>query len=1155
MQSANVRTEFNTVPEHPNFPELERQTLAYWDEIDAFKTQLEKTKDLPPYTFYDGPPFATGLPHYGHICAGTIKDVITRYATQTGHHVERRFGWDCHGLPIEHEIDKEHGIKTRDDVLKIGVPEYNKRCRNIVMKFAKEWKDVITRLGRWIDFENDYKTMDLKFMESVWYVFKQMWDKGLVYRGAKVMPYSIGCSTVLSNFEANQNFKDVNDPSVYAGFPLVEDPTVKLVAWTTTPWTLPSNLALCVNAEFEYVKVKDKKTNELYILAKGRLGDLYKKPDLYQILETFKGSTLAGKEYTPLFNYFAHFKEQGAFRVLIGDHVTDDAGTGVVHTAPAFGADDYKVCLNHNIIQPDSPPCPIDASGFFTEPVTDFVGKYIKDHATERAILKNLKERGLLVHETQINHSYPFCWRSEQPLIYKAVNSWFIKVKTVKSDLLENNKKAYWVPTFAQEKRFHNWLENAEDWCFSRNRFWGNPIPIWASEDFQEMVCVGSIEELKQLSGVSEVTDLHKDHVDNITIPSKQGKGVLRRIDEVFDCWFESGSMPFAQCHYPFSTSHEEFEKRFPADFIGEGLDQTRGWFYTLNVISTAVKNQNPYKNLIVNGLVLASDGKKMSKRLKNYPDPMEVVNKYGADAIRLYLMNSPLVRAETLCFNEKGVFETLKKVFNPWYNVYRFLVQNINRWETAGEQTRKFVFDPSLALQKDKLTNITDKWVIASNQHLIKFVREEMDAYRLYTVVPKLLRFLDNLTNTYVRLNRNRLKGDNGHEDQRTALNVLFDVLLNVTILMSPFVPFVTDMIYQNLVKCISPDSQYYEKSIHFLRIPKFEASLIDEKIEKGVDLMMTILEDARILKEARKVSFKQPTKSLTVITENDDLIDSLKSLVTYIQDEINVEEVLFEKEITKYVTYQLTPDHRVLGKQLGKAYNNDMRKALQSLTDADAKKFLADNKLTVNGIELTAEHLAVKLLLKKEGLLEHHELGGETDVKVLLDITQDEAMKKRGTAREIVNRIQKLRKSSSLLPDDDVVIFVNFNGENSSLKLAYNDNRTMMENILRKPFNLFDKKPHYLKSAVKETFKYEEEDFDVEVCWNHVALNKESIEAKYPGLFETVASAISSQEFAAVSKTLKEQGKLTVSVEGKDVELVKDQDVHIFVRENVIA
>jgi len=962
------------------------------------------------------------------------------------------------------------------------------------MKYSSEWRNIITRLGRWIDFDRDYKTMDRNFMESVWWVFKQMWDKGLVYRGAKVMPYSIGCSTVLSNFEAGQNFKDVNDPSVYVSFPLVEDPNVKLVAWTTTPWTLPSNLMLSVNKDFEYVKIQDIKRNEIFIIAKCRLQELYKNKEEYKILDTFKGSALEGKEYIPLFNYFAHYKEKGGFRVVCGEHVTDDAGTGVVHTAPAFGADDYKICLKYNVIRPDAPPMPVDASGYFTDPVTDFLGKYVKDPETEKAILKSVKDNGRLVHHTQIRHSYPFCWRSETPLIYRAVNSWFINVKAIKAQLLENNKKAYWVPAFAQEKRFHNWLENAEDWCFSRNRFWGNPIPIWVSEDYEEQICVGSIEELKKLSGVDDIPDLHKEFVDKITIPSQKGKGVLRRIDEVFDCWFESGSMPFAQCHYPFSISEEEFAKRFPADFIGEGLDQTRGWFYTLNVIATAVKNSNPYKNLIVNGLVLAHDGKKMSKRLKNYPDPMDVINSKGADAIRLYLMNSPLVKAETLSFKEEGVHGIVRDVFLPWYNVYRFLIQNISRWEIQTNQ--KFVFNHKTATSKEHLTNIMDRWIIASNQHLIKFVREEMEAYRLSTVVPKLLLFLNNLTNWYVRLNRGRLKGDNGDQDQKIALDVLFGVLLNVTILMSPFVPFITDMIYLNLVKCIPEDSPYYEQSIHFLRIPKYDPSLIDEKIERDVDLMATIVEDARILREKRKVSFKQPISSLTIITDNEDFIQSLQPLLVYIEEEINVGKILFERDINKYVTYQITANHRELGQELKKDYNNDFRKKIQSLTDQDAQEFMKNGKLVINNFELTDRFLSIKKLLKTEGLPEYVELGGESDVKVLLDLRQDEKMKEMGVAREIINKIQKLRKKAGLKIEDDIVVFLGVKTESKIIKPAFENQHKYIEDTLKKPFFADSRRPAHYYVLARESYVHENEEFEVVICLNHVYLNKESVE-----------------------------------------------------------
>jgi isoleucyl-tRNA synthetase len=428
-----ARTPFKPVPEHPSFPEEEEKVLKYWNEIDAFHTQNEKTKDFPPYTFYDGPPFATGLPHYGHICAGTIKDVVTRYAVQTGHSVERRFGWDCHGLPIEYEIDKLHDIKTRDQVLEVGIKQYNDWCRSIVMKYSGEWEQVVTRLGRWIDFKNDYKTMDLKFMESVWAVFKKIFDQKLVYRGAKIMPYSIGCSTVLSNFEAGQNYQEVFDPSVYAAFPLVNEPETSLVAWTTTPWTLPSNLILCVNKDFDYVKVQDIKREKVLILAQCRLGDLYKKKDEYKILDTFKGSVLEGKEYVPLFDYYVEkFHKRGAFRVLCAPHVTSDTGTGIVHTAPGFGADDYKICKQREIIEPHDPPAPVDPSGFFMDPISDYKGRYIKDKQTEKDIMKAIKEKGRLIADGQYKHSYPFCWRSEKPLIYKAVNTWFIKVTDVK---------------------------------------------------------------------------------------------------------------------------------------------------------------------------------------------------------------------------------------------------------------------------------------------------------------------------------------------------------------------------------------------------------------------------------------------------------------------------------------------------------------------------------------------------------------------------------------------------------------------------------------------------------------------------------------------------------------------------------------------------
>ncbi|THD19745.1 Isoleucine--trna cytoplasmic [Fasciola hepatica] len=702
-----------------DIPSEELDVLGFWDEKKIFETSLKQSSNRPRYTFYDGPPFATGLPHYGHLLAGTIKDIVTRHAHQTGYHVDRRFGWDCHGLPVEYEVDKECGITSPNDVLEMGIKTYNDKCRAIVMRYSSQWEIVTRRFGRWIDFKNDYRTMYPWFMESVWWVFKQIFDKGLVYRGVKVMPFSTACSTPLSNFEAGQNYKDVQDPSNTQN-------TVEFVAWTTTPWTLVSNLALCVHPDKEYVKVHDKQHKRNFILMKCRLSSLYKEEDEYQILETFLGKTLNGLTYEPMFDYFAHLKkERGAFRVLCDTYVTDDAGTGVVQQAPYFGEDDFRICMANGIIGKDTPMvCPVDPCGRFTDEIKEFAGIYVKE--ADKTICSVLKQRGRLLSHNTINHSYPFCWRSDTPLIYRALPTWFIRVQDLVDRLLENNAKCHWVPDFVREGRFANWLRDARDWAVSRNRFWGTPIPIWASDDMEEVICVGSIEELAQLSGV-HITDLHKESVDPITIPSRTGRGVLRRVSEVFDCWFESGSMPYAQIHYPFENT-KTFEEGFPADFIAEGIDQTRGWFYTLLVISTALFNKPPFKHLIVNGIVLAADGQKMSKRAKNYPDPMEVISRHGADALRLYLINSPVVRAQNLRFNEAGVHDVVKDVFLPWYNALRFLFESsIIPFERATGQSFKVPPD-----SVPETVNFMDKWILSFTQSLIRFVHQELAGERL---------------------------------------------------------------------------------------------------------------------------------------------------------------------------------------------------------------------------------------------------------------------------------------------------------------------------------------------------------------------------------------------------------------------------------------
>lgn len=1031
---------------------------------------------LQEFTFYDGPPFATGLPHYGHILAGTIKDTVTRYAAMTGKHVERRAGWDCHGLPVEYEIDQKLNITHRDQVLAMGIDKYNDTCRSIVQRYTKEWESTVNRLGRWIDFKNDYKTMDPNFMESVWWVFGQLFEKGLVYQGYKVMPYSTACGTPLSNFEAGLNYKDVRDPAIVVSFPLTTDPSVSFVAWTTTPWTIPSNLALCVHPEFEYVKVLDKKANATYILAKSRLPQIFPimnnkkkwKPEmaaeLYEILDTMVGKDLVGMTYTPVFDYFKGTEGSDQYwRILSDAYVTDDAGTGIVHQAPAFGEDDYRVCLLHKIIiKGKEVPCPVDSNGMFTEPVTPVLGIHVKK--ADDTLIALMKDKGRLVSKDNLDHSYPFCWRSDTPLIYKAVPSWFVRVEEFRDRIVANNQQTYWVPNNVKEVRFHNWLTDARDWAVSRNRFWGTPIPIWATEDMSEVVCISSVEQLFELSGV-RVEDLHRETVDKVEIPSKKNPGqMLKRVDEVFDCWFESGSMPYAQQHYPFENK-ERFENGFPADFIAEGLDQTRGWFYTLMVLSTALFDKPAFKNLIVNGLVLAGDGKKMSKRLKNYPDPNVVITKYGADALRMYLINSPVVRAESLKFQEAGVLGVVKEVFLPWYNAFRFFVQNVERFEAQGKK-----FLPSLE-KVVGTTNATDIWISAATQGLIKFVHQEMVAYRLYTVMPALVSYVTQLTNWYVRLNRDRLKGLEGEGEEaeseaETGLQVLYDVLLNVTILMGPFTPFITEYFYQHLRKLqpsfaeaangggsSNPPMVGKSDSVHFLTLPAYDESRLNPDAVEAMEALQGIVEQGRTVRERRNISLRTPIKSIVAILRDpsENVVRGITGpLKKYILSELNAWDfvVVPKEQEHEWVTLSLTPNFNLLGKKLGKKMGA-VQAAIKALSHQEAVTCLATGKLMVEEFELDAEtELISRLAFSKVG--EHWEATVTPDGSLVVgvDCTQDEAILSAGMARELMNHIQQLRKAAGLDLKDSVEIFFEENENGTTVESAVAHNVEMFVN-----------------------------------------------------------------------------------------------------------
>ncbi|XP_054281987.1 isoleucine--tRNA ligase, cytoplasmic [Macrosteles quadrilineatus] len=1028
------------VPETIDFPKEEENILQLWKNLDAFRECLKQSKGKPRYSFYDGPPFATGLPHYGHILAGAIKDVVTRYAHQSGFHVERRFGWDCHGLPVEFEIDKNLGIKGPADVAKMGIAAYNNECRKIVMRYASEWETIVTRIGRWIDFQNDYKTLYPSFMESVWWVFSELWNKGLVYRGVKVMPYSTACNTPLSNFESGQNYKEVVDPAVVVSFPLVDDPDTAIIAWTTTPWTLPSNLALCVNPDLTYVKVRDFSTNKVYIMMEARLQTLFKKEDEYKILQKFLGKTLAGKKYKPIFPYYAHLKQ--AFRVLCDGYVTEESGTGIVHQAPYFGEDDYRVCLANGVITRDQEIiCPVDESGCFTLPVTDFNGLYVKE--ADKEIIKKLKADDRLVNAGSVKHSYPFCWRSETPLIYKAVPSWFIRVEQMSEHLIKANSDTYWVPDFVKEKRFGNWLREARDWAVSRNRYWGTPIPLWASEDWQEVVCVSSIAQLQQLTG-QPVADLHRDSIDHLTIPSvRPGQPPLRRVPEVFDCWFESGSMPYAQLHYPFENK-KDFDDRFPADFIAEGIDQTRGWFYTLLVISTALFKKAPFKNLIANGLVLASDGQKMSKRKKNYPDPMEIVHKYGADALRLYLVNSPVVRAENLRFKEEGVRDILKDVFLPWYNAYRFLIQNIQR--INQEESITFSFNEESATS----TNIMDRWILSFTQSLLAFIRREMGAYRLYTVVPRLVQFIDNLTNWYVRMNRRRLKGEGGVSDCQQALATLSTVLFTMVRVMAPYTPFLTELMYQNLRQL----THRQEKSVHFVMMPQPRTSLIDEDIERAVSRMQSVIELGRKIRDRKTLPIKYPLPEVVVIVNSETQVSEVLRLQQYITEELNVRKVTVTADKQTYgVSLRAEPDHKTLGARLKQAFKPVMA-AIKELTNEQLQEFQQTQQLEVLGQKIDPSELRLFFSFTGPGadlLAQKYEATSDNDVLVLLDVTPDQELQAEGLAREFVNRVQKLRKKAHLVPTDQVTVYYDTEGELADIAVKYHQ---FIETATRTPF-----------------------------------------------------------------------------------------------------
>ena len=985
------------VAENVKLAEVELAVLQAWDDNDIFKKTLAKTQAQPPFIFYDGPPFATGLPHYGHLLAGTIKDIIPRFWTMRGRYVERRFGWDCHGLPVEMEIEQALGVTGKAAIEKFGIANFNNECRKIVLRYTQEWEKTVRRMGRWVDFRNDYRTMDASFMETVWWVFQQMWDQDLIYEGYKVLPFSTRLGTVLSNFEANLNYKDVQDPAITVRFAAEGEEQVFFIAWTTTPWTLPSNLALAVGSDIDYVKVRDHADNVGYIMAEARLKTYFPKEDAYTIEARYQGKDLAGRRFAPLFPYFVDQKQAGAFRVIESEHVTTEDGTGIVHMAPAFGEEDFYACQKADIPLVN----PVDDDGRFTQVVSDFAGMHVKE--ADPKIIQRLKQAKQLVHQGTIQHSYPFCWRSETPLIYKAVNTWFVRVEAFRERLVKNNKLTTWVPDHLRDGRFGNWLENARDWAISRNRYWGTPLPIWKNDDGSEVVCLGSIDELAERTG-TRVDDLHREFVDDLTFPDSTGSGVMRRVPQVFDCWFESGSMPYAQIHYPFENA-EQFSRVFPADFVAEGLDQTRGWFYTLVVVAAALFDKPAFHNVVVNGMVLAEDGKKMSKRLKNYPEPEEILDEHGADALRLYLINSPLVRAEELRFSERGVRETVRRLLLPWWNAYKFFVTYalVDEWR------------PSRALEEPS-PNILDRWILSRKQTLIRRVSTEMEQYRLYNVVPALLDFLNELTNWYVRLNRRRFWSEDDVADKQFAYQALYDVLLTFSKLMAPFTPFLADAIYTNLVTLQEAGT---EESVHLEPFPGYDESQVDTRLEDAVTRMQQVILLGRSLRNERKVKVRIPLQTLTILHRQQPILDELRPLEGYMQEELNVKEIVYSTAEDEKIALTAQPNAQLLGPRFGKAFGQ-VRKQVAALAIDQMLRLEAGEPIHINGETFQSEEILI-LRHAREGI---PDVRSDRFISIDFPCELNDDLIAEGLAREVVHHIQQLRKEAGYHVEDRIAV-----------------------------------------------------------------------------------------------------------------------------------
>ena len=980
---------FKRINNNINLATQEQSISSYWDEINAFDNSMQKRKNGKVFRFYDGPPFPTGSPHYGNLLAGVLKDIVPRYWTMRGYYVERRFGWDVHGLPIEMEVQKQLGLEDPQQINDFGIGKFNEACRSQVQTNTENWERVTRKIGRWVDFENDYNTMDIDFMESVWWVFKNLWENDLIYKDYKVLPYSWSAATPLSNFEANMDYRDVEDPSIFftldarSDFNKIKE-SDKFLVWTTTPWCIPGNLAVAVGKDITYLRVQIE--NDFFWIAKDLITEL--KDYEFNILDESLGAEMIGAEYIPAYSEYEYEHSNGAFRLIHSDDTNTESGSGLVSQAPAYGESDFYALKKAGI---DVIVDPVTLSGKFDNSVEGIEGLNVKD--ADKVIMKQLKERGSLFSQKTEMHSYPFCWRTGTPLIYKAIPTWFVRVEKIRDRMVELNEETHWVPGFIGEKRFSNWLGNARDWAISRNRYWGSCIPVWINtEDPTDQICIGSIEELEELSGV-KVDDLHKHYLDDIEIEIKGKKYV--RTSEVLDCWFESGSMPYGQQHYPFENK-DEFLDGFPADFVAEGLDQTRGWFYTLTILSVALFDSVAFKNCITTGMILAEDGRKMSKSLKNYPDPEELLNNYGGDSLRAYLINSPVVRGEPLKFSEEGVQQVTRNVILPLWNSFTFFSNYANADEITMEDLNKA--DPV----QDR--PLMDQWIISTLQSLIKTVNEKMENYYLYEVIPPLISFIEELTNWYVRSNRKRFWKEKGVDDldKINAFKTLHEVLLEFSKTMAPVLPFICEQIYQGLV-----DEE--NTSIHYENYPVANDELINTELEKEIKIAKNIIRSTRNIRLNVELPNKQPLRSLKIVTSDKSLQSQIKNVEKIILNELNIKNMTFENNISEWVRYICKPNYQKLGPKLGKEVNN-LKSNLDSLQQEEIAKIIEQGFFNYNNQKIELDSLDLQLV----AISDSPNQDIVDDFLVSLDVDIDDELLEERISREIVSLIQKMRKDN---------------------------------------------------------------------------------------------------------------------------------------------